>query len=442
MTGPDNGATRKPTATERWNAKSAVDKRLTQDLAKKKFMSTLVFFIFAPLVGGAMIVFDQQNWLWVPGTVIMVVGVLGWVAGPFIAAAGVIYAVFHTVKPDIEQTFGKAGSAVPSTFATPGEGTDPTLGPILARLSALQIDLAARRRKALVTYMPVVVVAALVLCYFVIRDNGFNIVLVALLIGLPLIFGMAFISGPFQGKFRETFKADVLPSLLARHGQWDRRSGYDIELSGAAAMAAVPIHSIIQVDDAFVGTHRNVPVEVAELMLLTPSRRAGRRRRGGPKKSHHSVLAITIHLDRPVPAPSAVIDAQRDQRYFQSIAQGMQAVELEDVVFNSVYDVYSSDQIGARALLTPAVMQRVIEVADGKEFLPPTLYAREGKLQIFLTTYNERNLFEPGAVAIADMNHHVESIDRDLGNAFAIVDTVIDMAGSLSTPAFRPDNDR
>lgn len=447
----------KPGWTEKWNAKSAVDKRLTQDAAKKKFMSVVLFFALAPFIGGALIMIGQQNWLWIPGALIMVVGVLGWMIGPFVIGGGIIYAVFNTMKPDAAATF--AGPAAAATPTGIDETTDAELAPILAQLDTLRHELARQRRAALTKVMPVIAVIVLLLCYWIIQSSGFNLIPIALVLTLPLFFGMHFISAPFQSQFRERFKTDVLPSLLARHGDWRRRNDYSVDLSGSAAVSVVPTHRIVQVDDAFTGTHRAVPIDIADLVLLNPARtttameapesfdtnqkgqfeltkvmiRAPRSGRNDARKTAHRLLLISLTLDRPVPARTAVVDSRRDKSLFAGIDDAMQRVELEDVVFNSVYQVYSTDQVGARALLTPAVMRRLIEVADGKDFLPPTLYARDNKMLIFLATYNERDLFEPGTVAVADMGSHVRAIDRDLTNAFAIADTVIDMAAGLST---------
>lgn len=429
----ETGKPSKPSWTERWLDKSAVERRLSVSATKSRLKLAVLFFLLAPFAGFGLIAIGMENYLWVPGALLLALGVLAWIVTPFLIGGGIVYSVFRSLRSDMTLTLAKGGTATPRVDTNFGNGTDEILAPALTLLSQLQRDIAAQRRAALARGLPVAGLISLGLCIWIIKGGGgFNPIPLAIAAGFPLLFGLYLISSPFQSRFRLAFKDEVVPILLERHGALQRNSDYHITFPEAARAGVVLDHTEALVDDAFIGRHRDHAVEIADVVLLGPER--SRRENGRPTRAQQRLLAITLHLPQSVPVPTAVLDSKRDKTRCLSPAAPMQRLALEDVVFSAVYDVYSTDQVGGRALLTPAVMRRLLEVADGREFLPPTLHAEGGDLQLFLTTYDERDLFEPGSVAVADMASHVRGVDRDLGYVFAIVETLIDMAEGLNTP--------
>ena len=103
-------------------------------------------------------------------------------------------------------------------------------------------------------------------------------------------------------------------------------------------------------------------------------------------------------------------------------------MRLEDPRFEDRYQVYSSDQIGARALLTPAVMERLMELARHTEGDPPRLLAEYGGLRVSISKDKKENLFEPPSIANpvhgSDM---LLELSSDIGSVLKLVDAVLDM---------------
>lgn len=80
-------------------------------------------------------------------------------------------------------------------------------------------------------------------------------------------------------------------------------------------------------------------------------------------------------------------------------ASGLERVRLEDPGFEARDQVYGNDQIGARALLTPAVMVRLMGLARQTEGDPPRLVAKHGTLRVALSKGKAEDLFEPPSIA-------------------------------------------
>lgn len=98
----------------------------------------------------------------------------------------------------------------------------------------------------------------------------------------------------------------------------------------------------------------------------------------------------------------------------------MQDVDLGPKAFDSLYKLRSSDQVEARAIFNPAVIERVIDLAHGGQF---RAVAREGHLVFdFASEANRFHLIDLiGGVWNDETLHQTYS---DLAEALALVDTL------------------
>lgn len=430
-----------PNEPQSWESKSAVERRLSLSGASRKLEIGVLLFLLGPFVLFAVVAVTIQSGLGIIGIPLMIVGGLAAALAPFVIGGIILWTAFKAFKGRVQTTAAPAAAFVADAGPVIDEETNSDLAPVLAELSRLQEKLAGHRRLALRLAMPVVLVLAVAACYGVITTQPrFDLIPVALVLVLPIALAYVLIPLPFQNRFKSAFKTTVLPTLLSRYGDLRQQDGHRVWLGGAMANGAVPKHTTNKVDDAFIGRHRGYDTQILDMLLLSPDTDTASD--ANSRKTQHRVLAILLTLDRPVPAQTVVLDSHRDKSYHAGPGEAMRRVDLEDVVFSSVYEVWSTDQVGARVLLTPAIMTRLIEVADNSDFMPPTLYAVDNTFQIFLKTINERDLFEPASVALSNMGVHLRTIDKDLSKAFAIADTIIEMVLALPTAGSVSDKDQ
>ena len=69
-------------------------------------------------------------------------------------------------------------------------------------------------------------------------------------------------------------------------------------------------------------------------------------------------------------------------------------VVLENKEFNDLYDVYSTDQVEARAFLSPALMSRLVEFAKENKFSDVHLSIENGNINLLLCMGECMNMFE------------------------------------------------
>jgi hypothetical protein len=106
--------------------------------------------------------------------------------------------------------------------------------------------------------------------------------------------------------------------------------------------------------------------------------------------------------------------------------EGLERVLLEHPEFVRRYEVYSSDQIEARALLTPAFMERFTALAASSGFALPGALAEGNRLVVALPkSMGTRDLFEPPAYWKPAGGRALVGLERDIRAVLDVADTVV-----------------
>ncbi|MFN7165387.1 MAG: DUF3137 domain-containing protein, partial [Hyphomonas sp.] len=125
----------------------------------------------------------------------------------------------------------------------------------------------------------------------------------------------------------------------------------------------------------------------------------------------------------------------RDAGFFNRFGggKGMQRAGLEDPRFEKIFEVYTTDQVESRYLLTPDLMQKLVDLED---------VFRGGKLKAafdggeMLITVQGGNLFEPGSMfKPLDSADRVHELLKDFSAVFGIIDAVTAGRSRMPPPA-------
>ena len=101
---------------------------------------------------------------------------------------------------------------------------------------------------------------------------------------------------------------------------------------------------------------------------------------------------------------------------------------LEDPEFERHYEVYSNDQIEARALLTPAFMERFTALAATSGFSLPGALAEGNRLVVALPkSLGTGKLFEPRRYWKPAGGEALVVLERDIRAVLSMADTVISL---------------
>lgn len=412
------------------------DRRPVPDRDEPPFVSALLIATVsgaAQTVRRAIASLHQRTrlFLWGGGTVVTFVGILilsilesptlggiarGIFAGVFLALLFAVGAGWLLILPSAPRSKERVAER------TNVGALDTLLAPTLKELNAVRADVIAKVKARSVTRVPIGVAGGIALWVFAQSSSdppGF-FGLIAFLIGGALA-GEAWAASKLEREYRRLYKDRVLPLLAARVGDLTYRAASHDVVHKLRSHRILPEFHTVQADDQIVGTHRGLPLEIVEARL--------RRRTGNETQEVFNGLVIELTLPRSLTGTTVVLT---DEGVFGNLkarwrSGAMEPVRLEDPRFEQRFEVYSSDQIEARALLTPAFMDRFMALAAGSGFALPGALAEGGRLVVALPKRLGGDLFEPPVYWKPAGGRALLALEEDIRAVLNMADTVIDL---------------
>ncbi len=343
----------------------------------------------------------------------------GGLAGGVISGAFVAVLFFCGSRRVVRWLAPKPG---PVTLLQDGE-LATLLGPTLRELEATRIATAAKIGQRMTWRLPLGLAAAVLFwcsTQFGDKPAGLPALGFAALFGGAL--GWAWAAASLSSQYTKEYKTRVLPLLAGRFGQLDWRNPEKLDVKQACDEHVLPSYENWSGQDEIWGTYRGLPLSITELSLTTGS--------GDDKTTVFDGLLTRLDLPRHLVGVTSIIgDKGMGGRLDDLLhARGRQRVNLESSDFEKVFDVYGSDQVAARALLTPAFMERLATLGARAGFCNPTVLAVDNHLTIALPKAGARDLFEP-----PDYNKPAASLEAvtqlsdDLAAVLRAADAVIDL---------------
>jgi hypothetical protein len=256
------------------------------------------------------------------------------------------------------------------------------------------------------------------------RDGVAGIVWNAVcLVGIGAMAGYYSASRDSSAAYARLYLGRVLPLLAARFGDLSFRSPAQLDLQGLNSERLFDDYDSAVSNNEFFGTHRGLPISIVTLLLTL----------GSGKQRHVSFegLLVEVTLPRGRQATTTVIAGTGafEQLHHWLKTSNRQHIALEDPRFAQVYDVWSTDQIAARALLTPAFMERLLALSgpaaniDGR----PLVAARDNRLTLVIPRYGRDHFLAPGFRKAAASRASVVALYDQIAGVLAVADAVIDL---------------
>ena len=324
--------------------------------------------------------------------------------------------------------FAEVFALVISTLAAtgaPGRKGLGTFGPVLKELEKARMLAQQRAVGARLALSPIGAGVGFALAHFLAAptdyDPGPFEILAAMLGG-----GLGYSLGAFSeaDAYARLYKARVLPTLVGVANGLRYQSPQKAQLQPLQALFGF---DALKGDDALVGAYRGLPVVVAQVRAL----------RG--RMAVFDGLVVEVTLMNRLAGDTTVVPAPSKGQPHWARPHGLAPVGLEDPVFERAYDVYASDQVMARALLTPAFMERFHSLATRGRFGPPLCLGHASQLFVALPT--SKPVFTPPDFDdSASGLEEITQLKADFAAILGVIDTVIDLdsqtraAALLATP--------
>ena len=232
--------------------------------------------------------------------------------------------------------------------------------------------------------------------------------------------GFAYWTNKPHQQYVSAYKSRVLPVVAESLGRFSYDETGRISEDRLLGSTLLPNHDKYTSEDRFKGSYKGVDVDLAEVKL-TKKKGTGKNRRN---VTVFKGLFALLETHKTFSGKTVVKrDAGAVANWLGETFGGMERVALEDPVFEEHFEVYATDQVEARYLLTPAFMERLTALA--KDMGGGRLQAAFYEDKLFVMVPNRGNLFEPPSIFKSVVQHTgVTRIARELGDVLSMIDTL------------------
>lgn len=237
-----------------------------------------------------------------------------------------------------------------------------------------------------------------------------------------VLFGVAhhyWASKPVR-EYTSSIKSVIFPKVLAFYGDEFRFSERPAwRVSSLAPYDLLPHYDNSDTEDHLQGSYKEVPFQSMELRLVKKSRSS---RGGSSETTVFKGIAIQIKIQKAFSGKTLV---KKDGGLLGNFLGGkfgaLQRVSLEDPEFEKRFEVYSSDQIEARYLLSPSFMERLLALT--KVFGGSQLECSFFQDSLLILVHSNKNRFEPDSIYTpVTFTEEIATVMNELQELFKIID--------------------
>ena len=163
-------------------------------------------------------------------------------------------------------------------------------------------------------------------------------------------------------EYCKAYKIKILPEIARLFGnlKYDHCGGLDIPMLTASRI--IPSHDKVKSEDCFSGTYKGIRIEFCE-MEMTETRGSGKNRR---TVTTFKGLGILMDMKSKRFYGQTIIDQDHGKvaEWYKQKVTNLKRANLVDPKFEKLFDVYTNDQVEARYLVDPSIMERLMNLHD------------------------------------------------------------------------------
>lgn len=225
--------------------------------------------------------------------------------------------------------------------------------------------------------------------------------------GIPALLTMFFLWGPIFAlisyalfpayEFRQSIKEELLSGIARFYGdEWSYQidNGFDENIIKSSDIK--PHYRNFYCEDCFTGAYQGVKIAFAEVCLTTPKDEDNK------TQVHFRGLCLLFSMNKRFDGKTVVVQDQGGGWFNRNKKQlgDMQRIELEDPEFEAMFEVYGTDQVEARYLLTTAFMDRTLQLSRfvGESGARAEIQFEFRDQNLFMMIPSSVDYFEPASV--------------------------------------------
>ena len=220
-------------------------------------------------------------------------------------------------------------------------------------------------------------------------------------------------------QYARSYKKEILPKISQLFGNFLYHVDGKIEISAMKLSKILPNHDKYKSEDYFKGQYKGVDLEFSEITLK-------KRRRSGKRTYYEDVfkgLALLLTAEHKRFYGHTILDRNKSviSQWFTERFSNLEKVDLVDPDFEKIFDVYSNDQVEARYLIDPLMIEKLNGLYQ--EYNGNKMAAAFFDNKMLILIANNHNHFEPADLHVPATNSHsIISMKHEIAQTLAVID--------------------
>ena len=197
-------------------------------------------------------------------------------------------------------------------------------------------------------------------------------------------------------QYARAYKSDILPEIAKLIGDFTYDVKGKIPMNELKPSKIIPNHTRYTSEDYFSGHYKGVGIRFSEIKLT--------KKKGKSTVTVFNGLAVFLHHGARKFYGHTILTKDKsgltggDRRKWS----GLKRANLVDLEFERLFDVYTSDQVEARYLIDPVIIENIKTLYN--EYNGNTLLAAFYEGRVLILIGSKKNHFEPAKIEVPATN--------------------------------------
>ncbi len=220
-------------------------------------------------------------------------------------------------------------------------------------------------------------------------------------------------------EYAKSYKKEILPKIAKLFGDFRYNIKGKAPMNLMLPSKIVPRHDRYKSEDYFTGEYKGIQIEFSEIDLAVRRRRKNR-------TSYQTVfkgLAVLLDTRHKRFFGHTLIDQNKSKisEWFKERSSTLQRAEMVDPEFEAIFDVYTNDQVEARYLIDPIMIERLKGLYDEYDGEKMAAAFYDNKMLILIAS--KHNHFEPSNIYVPAISpDSILNMKKEIGEILSIVD--------------------
>ncbi len=220
-------------------------------------------------------------------------------------------------------------------------------------------------------------------------------------------------------QYAKAYKERILPEIAKLFGNFTYDMDGQIPLHHMQKSKILPRHDKYESEDYFIGQYKGVNIQFSEVDFK-------QKRRSKNRTYYVSVYkGLAILLDMQTKKFYGHTMLERDKgkvsEWFKERSSKLKRANLVDPEFEKMFDVYTNDQVEARYLIDPVMIEKIKGLQE--EYDGESLTAAFYDSKMLVLIQSPHNYFEPAELEVpASDPRSIISMKREIGQVLSLID--------------------